>query len=154
MMFPYPENSLSEYTELAGVAKNFFANMVKPSNHTTWILHLRIRSGSGSGLIQNFWIRCAPSLLCVSFPIKWQAPYSIMSFISVNVVSILFDHIHSTIPCMKTTTNVETVPRFRAGKVHHCRFNTLQQLHPPQSSLSNIEQCHSEDHHTPLILLD
>jgi len=26
-MFPYSENSLSEYTELAGVAKNFFASL-------------------------------------------------------------------------------------------------------------------------------
>ena len=31
-------NSLSEYTELAGVAKNFLASLVKPSNHTTQIL--------------------------------------------------------------------------------------------------------------------
>jgi len=48
MMFPYLEDSLSEYTELAGVAKNFLASLVKPGNHRSgWILYLRIRSESG-----------------------------------------------------------------------------------------------------------
>jgi len=32
-VFCYLENSLSKYTELAGVAKNFLASLIKPSNH-------------------------------------------------------------------------------------------------------------------------
>jgi len=48
------KTSLPVYTELAGVAKNFFASLVKPGNHTTWIRILRFRIRAR---IRKFWIR-------------------------------------------------------------------------------------------------
>jgi len=60
-MFLCSDNSLSEYNELAGVAKNFLASLVKP------IITLYSDPGpvrSGSGRIRKFWIRCTPSCYC------------------------------------------------------------------------------------------